>query len=259
MGAFSGRTALVTGASRGIGYHIARNLAQAGAGVVLVARNTELLERAATEIADEYGVPATTLAADLSTMEGIRSLYADATDQGICVDILVNNAGFGLTGAFHENDTATEADIVSVNVMALTELSRAFATGMIERHWGRILNVSSILGFMGSPYMATYAATKAYVLSISYALRGEFSPFGVGVTCVAPGSVETEFHRTAGRMDGAKPMSMAPEEVARVAVRALMKNRGLVVPGLPNKILAFLPRLLPRGVASWITGRILHS
>ncbi len=259
MGAFTNRTALVTGGSKGIGYHIARYLARKGASIVLVARGAEELERAAQEIGAECGVPTSYIVADLSTQEGVSALIDTVRSRDITVDVLVNNAGFGIYDDYEKIDADAEANMVGVNVTALTRLTREFVPGMVARRWGGVINISSILGYAGSPYMSTYGATKAYVLSFSYGLRAEVKPYGVTVACVTPGSTETNFHSRSGRSSSAQPFSMTAKKVGALAVKGLITGKALVVPGFGNKALAFFTRFLPRGAAASISAKILKA
>jgi len=249
MGAFSGRTALVTGASRGIGYEIARALAAEGAHLVLVARGTHDLEEATRRITGEYPVAATVMPADLGTPASIDDFVRRLGELEPPVDILVNNAGIGSYGPFHENDPAHEARMVDLNVVAVTRLARAVAPGMVARRWGRILNVASTAAFLGVPYMATYSATKAYVLALSEALHEELRPHGVLVTCLAPGTTDTGFFiGTGAHMKRRAPGTMSPGAVARAGVRGLARGKLLVVPGLHNRAMGCFVRLAPRGL-----------
>ena len=259
MGAFTNRTALVTGGSKGIGYHIARHLAREGASIVLVARGAEELERAAMEISADCGVPTSYIVADLSTREGVSTLVDSVRSRDLTVDVLVNNAGFGIYDDYEKIDAEAETNMVGVNVTALTQLTREFVPGMVARRWGGVINISSILGYAGAPYMSTYGATKAYVLSFSYGLRAEVKPYDVRVTCVTPGSTETNFHSRSGRSSSAQPFSMSAEKVGKLAVKGLISGKALVVPGFGNKVLAFSTRFLPRRAAAFISAKILKA
>jgi len=257
MAEFAGRTALVTGASKGIGYELARCTAREGADLVLVSRNAEDLERAAREISAEFHVAATVIPADLGKPGSADDLWEKLTAQQIAVDILINNAGIGSYGPFHEIDRERERGMVHLNVVALTELTRHAVPGMISRRWGRILNVASVVAFQGVPYMSTYGATKAYVLSFSEALHEELREFGVLVTCLAPGSTETHFIEDTGTRWLRTPFIMAPQAVAEVGIRGLIKGQSLVVAGAVNKAMAFSTRLAPRSLAAKVAKRIM--
>jgi short-subunit dehydrogenase len=254
-------TALVTGASRGIGYELARLFAGTGYDVVLVARGESDLEEAATYFADRFGVEATVLPADLSDPEAPRELYEECRDRDLRIDVLVNNAGFGTAGEFVETDLETELDEIQVNVTAVTHLTKLFARDMAERGEGKVLNVASTAGFLPGPKMAVYYATKSYVLSFSEAIAEELDDEGVTVTCLCPGPVETGFQERADSEDKRLNrlfMSDDARSVARAGYRGLTSGKTVVVPGLPMKLSVFGMRLLPRSVNRKLAG-LLNS
>ena len=177
-------TALVTGASGGIGEDLARLIAAGGANLVLVARTADRLQALARELADAHQVTATPIAVDLAQPDSVARLVAELSSRGLVVDILVNNAGFGTSGFFWQIDPQRQVELLQLNVVTLTMLTRALLPGMIERRHGRVLNVASTAGFQPGPLMATYYASKAYVLSFSEALVNEAEGSGVTVTPV---------------------------------------------------------------------------
>jgi len=243
------KVALVTGASAGIGLELARLFARHRNDVVLTARREERLREIAAEIEAETGVTAHVVPADLSAEDGARGLYDALRSRGIEIEYLVNNAGFGTFGPFAETDPAQTMDLVRVNIAALTELTALFLPHMVERHSGRVLNVASAAAFQPGPLMATYYASKAYVLHLSEALNEELEGTEVSVTALCPGPVRTEFHQVAGMESSGLVLGkrmISVEEVAEAGYRAMMRGRPMVVPGLTSRLLAFSVRFAPR-------------
>lgn len=242
-------TALVTGASSGIGYEISKVLAEEGHDLVLVARREERLKQLAHYLEKDYNIVVTVLAADLSQISEIDRIFDTLHEQGIPVDILVNNAGFGSWGRFISDENNTEVQQVQVNVLATTYLTKKFATDMVRRGLGKILNIASLSGFMPWPYMAVYGATKAYIIEFSEALRAELKGTGVSVTVSCPGPTASEFHRVAGTSD-VRFLRLMPvlgaAQVARASIAAMHKRKGIVVHGYVNFIYSVLARVLPR-------------
>src|SRR5580658_11232472 len=190
-------TVLITGASGGIGYELAKLFARDHHNLVLVARSADKLAQVATEL-QTHGVTVKTIALDLTTPPAPSFLFDQLQREGIAIDILVNNAGFGIYGEFAEMPEAEILGQIDLNIRALTELTRLFLPPMIARHNGRIMNVASTAGFQPGPLMAVYYATKAYVLSFSEAIANELRGSGVTVTCFCPGATHTGFARRAG-------------------------------------------------------------
>lgn len=229
----------MTGASSGIGRELARLLARDGYEVVLVARREALLNEVAAEIGG-----ARVVSLDLRDHDAAVRLKNLVSD----VDLLVNNAGFGDSGPFAESDSLRQLEMIDVNVRVVNELSRLYLPGMIQRRHGRILNVASTAAFQSGPYMATYFATKAFVLSFSEALAEELRGTGVSVTALCPGLTQSEFHAVAGVGESRVAfMKMArAESVARAGYEALLAGRVLVVPGVTNRVWVVLVKVLPR-------------
>lgn len=254
-------TALITGASSGIGADLARCFARSGTDVVLLARREEVLNDLAAEFRDTFGVAAHVLPADLSEPGAARAVADDLNGRDLPVDVLVNNAGFGDLGRFVGTDDERQVDMIGVNVTSLTHLTRLLLPGMLERRRGGVLNVGSTAGFQPGPNMAVYYATKAYVLSFSEALAHELRGTGVTVTCLAPGPTKTEFAERAG-MDNAllfgSGAAMSSAAVANYGYEAFRSGDSLAVPGLPNKAGAFATRFLPRSFASKVA-EYLHG
>ncbi|MFM8274090.1 MAG: SDR family NAD(P)-dependent oxidoreductase [Gemmata sp.] len=240
--------ALVTGASAGIGVELARLLA-ADHDLVLTARRTEQLQALATEL-EKRGAKCHVFPADLARADAPRKLFDAIESAGLRIDVLVNNAGFGDLGPFAQADQAKLLRMIQLNVAALTELTGLYLPGFVARSAGRILNVGSIAGFQGGPYMAVYYATKAYVNSFSEALHTELRGTGVTVTVLCPGPVATEFAAVSGMhvtrvFSAGQAMGAGP--VALAGLRAMRAGTRMVVPGWRNRLMLFLARLMPRG------------
>jgi len=249
---FKGSWALVTGASSGIGEVFARELAERGANLVLVARSEAKLEALAHELRDRFQVSVEVLAQDLSEPGAGTALAGRLSEQGLQVDVLVNNAGFGLFGPLHKLDPARVGQEVQLNVAALTELTCALLPEMRARNRGAIVNVASTAAFQPLPYMAVYGATKAYVLSFTEALWAETRGTEVRVTALCPGATDTAFFDTASD-NASVGVRMAPEEVVAAAFRALERRRCSVIPGLPNQVLAASTRAVPRQLVARVS------
>lgn len=250
-------TALVTGASAGIGQELARILAREGHDLVLVARREAQLDALATELADRYGATSRVVAADLAEPGAATAVVTAVGDAE--VDVLVNNAGFGGLGAFADRPRDDDMRMLAVNVVALTDLTKQLLPGMVARGRGRVLNVASTAAFQPGPFMAVYYATKAYVLSLSQALAEETSGTGVTVTCLCPGVTDTEFHGVAGTE--AQPLtsgalSMSASAVAEAGYRAMTRGKLVEIPGLHNKVGAQSVRLAPRRTVLKIVRRL---
>lgn len=251
--------ALVTGASSGIGREIAGVAARRGHDVALVARSVATLAALADDLAARHGAEAWVVPVDLS-LPGGPSRVVEAVDAlGLSVDVLVNAAGFGLYGPFLETDLDTEREMIALNVVAVTALTKAFAKRMAERGSGRILEIASTAAFQPGPRMAVYYATKAYVLSLSAALAVELEGTGVTVTCLAPGPTETGFRAAAGAGRSrvfAEAATMDAATVARKGWEAMEKGRTVRVPGPWNRLGAtaagFVPRRLAAKVVGWL-------
>jgi len=252
-------TALITGASSGIGLDLARLFAKDGNDVILVARSEGKLREIAAGFERDFGVKAHVIVADLARPDAPRQLV-DALP--VDVDVLVNNAGFGVTGPFVRTGLAKELEMIQVNVVALTHLTKLLLPPMIARRRGRVLNVASTAAFQPGPLMAVYYATKAYVLSFSEAIADELRDSGVTVTALCPGPTETGFAAVADMTSTrlfniAKPMSSA--EVARAGYEAMKRGRRVVIPGLKNKLLTQSIRVSPRRMVTTIVRKLQES
>jgi short-subunit dehydrogenase len=254
--------ALVTGASAGIGAELARELARRGHDLVLTARRLPPMQALAAKLR-EAGAEATVIAADLSHLGAAAALSEDLAGRGLAVDVLVNNAGFGMAGRFARCDPGRLGEMLQVNVVALTELTRLLLPGMVARGRGRILLVASVAGFQPGPHMAAYFASKAYVLSLGEALAYELRGTGVTVTTLCPGATATEFFDVAGAeksiMARHLRRMMPAAEVARLACRALEAGRRVVITGAMNRITALAGRYAPRPIVLPVTERLMKE
>lgn len=251
-------TALVTGASSGIGLELANLLARGGHDLVLVARSREKLKAIANTLSTRYKINVTILVKDLSRPLAPQKIFDELQLKNIEVDILVNNAGFGAFGLFAEEDTDEIARMLQVNIAALTHLTRLFLPQMLRRKRGRILNVASTAAFQPGPLMAVYYASKSYVLSFSEAIANELEGSGVTVTCLCPGPTKSNFQNRA-QMTNSKLFEnslMSSAQVAREGYAATMRGQTLIIPGRSNAFWSWLTRFLPRALAPKIVRRI---
>lgn len=254
--------ALITGASSGIGYELARVFAREGHDVALVARSGDRLERLASALTSDFGVRAEPRVADLSAPEAADRLHEGLSEIGFRTDVLVNNAGFGTMGPFRESDPGSQIDMVQVNVTALVHLTRRFLPAMVERGSGHVLNVASTAAFQPGPLMAVYFASKAFVLSFSEALDEELRGTGVRVSCLCPGPTPTGFQKRAGMERAPIGGRMVTGDAARVAqlgYRGAYAGRRIVIPGLLNRVGTWLPRFLPRSLVTRIVIRMTRA
>lgn len=256
----TGGTAVVTGASSGIGAAIARELAARGHSVALVARREERLRSLADELAREHGIDAGVHVADLRRRKARERLQQALAEEGRFAEVLVNNAGFGSRGEFVTNDTGRIVDMVRLNVEAVVDLTGRFLPGMVNRGRGAVINIASTSAFQPLPGSAVYAAGKAFVLSFSEAIRTELRGSGVTVTAVCPGPVKTEFTEAAGMagVESATPdlMWTSVEDVARSAVDGAAHDKRVVVPGTLNRVGALAGQHSPRAVALPLIQRV---
>jgi uncharacterized protein len=244
-----GQTALVTGASMGIGVDLAECFASDGYDLILTARSEAALKDLAQKLSTKYKIATTAIACDLGVSGAGGKLAADIASRGLAVDVLVNNAGYGIAGAFNGSDKAEELGMIDLNVRALVELTHIHWPGMLAKKRGGVLNVASTAAFQPGPLMAIYYASKAFVLSFSEALWREAQGSGVHVSCLCPGPTVSKFRERAGtgktRLSRAgTPMSSA--SVARMGYRAFQANRRVMITGLRNAFLARLVPFLPR-------------
>ncbi|MCD5974082.1 SDR family oxidoreductase [Pseudomonas syringae] len=256
------RYALITGATSGIGLAMAEALARRGRSLLLVARQRDLLETIAIELTQRFGVEVLIRACDLGEPLRLSGFLLELEEEGAHqIDLLVNCAGIGTSGPFLAQDWGLEQDLIDLNILALTRLCHTVGNLMALQGGGQILNVASVAAFSPGPWMSAYYASKAYVLHFSEGLREEVKKNGIKVSVLCPGPTRTSFFRTAqlqvGKSGNQKMMS--PEEVALYTVRALAKNRAVIIPGWRNRLITFSPRLVSRWVSRNIAGLINKS
>jgi uncharacterized protein len=254
-------TALITGASSGIGEQFARQLAKEKYDLVLVARREDRLNAVAEEAKKLGATRATTIAADVTGYEGAAGLYSEVQKASITVDYLVNNAGFGTRGRFDGLPIEREIEQIELNVTALVALTRLFLPEMVKRKKGTIINVSSVGAFAPVPFMATYGATKAFVLSFSEAIAEELNGTGVTVMALCPGATRTEFQKVAGVENARMPSFnwMDAETVVAQAIAAAKRGKSLCINGAMNFLTAQSTRIAPRRLAAKIAGAMFRE
>jgi short-subunit dehydrogenase len=252
-------TTLITGASWGIGEAFARQLAARGHNLLLVARSEDRLIALCNEVGRAANIRAEYFAVDLSQPDGPRRLFAEAQQRQLHVDLLVNNAGFGSMGDFGKLDLGNELNMIDLNVHALVELTHLFLQPMRDQKSGAIINVASTAGFQPVPFMATYAATKAFVLSFSEALWEENRAYGIKVMALCPGVTETHFFEASRMQRPPVRTAQTPEEVVDTALRALSRGKSSVVSGWANWLMVETERLVPRTLILRAAGAVLRN
>lgn len=253
------KTALITGASGGIGYELARLFARDRYNLVLVARSADKLTQIAAELQGQFGINVKAFALDFAAPTASAILFQQLQREGIAVEVLVNNAGFGGFGEFASIPEEEILGQIQLNITALTHLTRLFLPGMLSRRGGKIMNVASTAAFQPGPLMAVYYASKAYVLSFSEALANEVAGSRVVVSCFCPGATDTGFAKRAGTENSRlfkKIGTMKAETVARDGYRGLMAGRTLVFSGFQNWLVAesvrFAPRKMVTAISRWV-------
>ncbi|HEV7905874.1 MAG TPA: SDR family oxidoreductase [Pyrinomonadaceae bacterium] len=254
------KVTLITGASSGIGEVFARRLAGRGENVVLVARSEEKLNALCNELGRAAaGVNCQTIALDLSAAGAARQLFEETARRGLEVDKLVNNAGFGSMGDFLSLDLERELNMIDLNVKSLVELTYLYLAPMRKRRRGAIINVASTAAFQPVPYMATYAATKAFVLSFTEALWDENREYNIRVMALCPGATETNFFEAAGVKKPPFRVAETPEDVVGTALRGLDRGKGHIISGWINYVQTQAERLVPRSIVTRIAGAGMRS
>jgi short-subunit dehydrogenase len=255
-------TALITGATSGIGYELSRVFAKNRYNLVIVSRNREKLDAVAGELSRLYNIQVKAISKDLSKISAPQELYDEISADNIQIDVLVNNAGVGINGRVVDLSAEKQMDLIQLNIASLTILCKLFGAAMVKKGAGSILNVASTAAFLAGPFMSTYYASKAYVLMFSEGLNAELRGTGVTVTALCPGPTRTDFFERAD-MKGSRlaitPFMMTPAEVAEIGFSGLRKGKAIVIPGLVNKILAFSTRLSPRALITTIAGYLNHE
>ncbi|MGO9305158.1 MAG: SDR family NAD(P)-dependent oxidoreductase [Candidatus Korobacteraceae bacterium] len=256
----SPKTVLITGASSGIGLELADLFASDGYRLVLVARNRAALRQLGDQLQSRYGVEVRISPKDLAHPAAPIELYQELQEANIVLDVLVNNAGFGGSGAFLQTDWSNESEMIHVNIVALTHLSKLFLPQIRARE-GKLLNVASVAAFAAGPYMAIYYASKAFVLHFSEALAEELSGTGTTVTCLCPGPVITNFQQRAhlGESHTKSPLLVDVREVARAGYEGMKQGKRLVIPGWKNRLLTEGLRLTPRSLVTKVISRMHES
>jgi short-subunit dehydrogenase len=255
---YAGKTALITGASSGIGAAFARALAAQGAHLILVARSEAKLRDLATGLSAQHTIRAEALPCDLSRPQAGQQVFAATLQRGLPVDLLINNAGFATYGAFDRLDAEREQQEILLNVAAVVDLTHRFLPAMLARGSGAIVNVASTSAFQPTPYMAVYGASKAFVLSFSEALWAEYRSKGIRVLALCPGPTSTDFFTVVGTEDASFGAKETPEKVAQVALRALQRGRPSVISGRMNWLQAHSVRLAPRALVASMGARLMR-
>jgi hypothetical protein len=249
---------LITGASGGIGFELALLFGRDRYDCILVARSADKLHALAARLESEFRVKTLVVAKDLSKPAAVDEIYEEVTAAAMNVDVLVNNAGFTVFGLFTQTNLDAELEMLQVNVVALTALTKLFLKGMVQRRYGRILNLGSTASFEPGPLMAVYYASKAYVLSFSEALANELRGTGVTVTALAPGPTRTGFQKR-GEMEDSRLVQgqiADAQSVALAGYRGLMAGKTIVIPGFSNKLIPWVVRVSPRTVVTRVVRRM---
>lgn len=248
------KTALVTGTTSGIGHELARQCASNGYNVIMVARNIDKLKEDAQKLSNKYMVEVQIIQKDLAFQDSAKDLYKEIKDLGHSIDLLINNAGVGVWGEFTNTDLKDEINMINLNIITPTILTKLFLKEMKERGNGKIMNVASLASFEPGPLMAVYYATKGYILQLTDAIAEEVEGSGITITALCPGPTDTMFEEQAEaentRMFKTPFMVMKPEEVARIGFRGMLDGKRIVIPGLKNQLFRQIERLLPR---EWLT------
>lgn len=244
-------TALITGASAGLGEIFAKKLAQEGTNLILAARRKQRLDALAKELSHDHSVRVEVVQSDLSSTDAADKLFAHVKKEKIFVDLLINNAGFGTSGEFVKCDTQKETMMVDLHCRTMVQLLHLFLPEMISRKLGGVINVASAAAFLPVPFMATYAATKAFMLHLSDAVAHEVKQYGVRVMALCPGATKTEFQEVANvnNLGFQSPRFMRAEDVVAQAMKDYRRGAVMSVPGIENAALYYLARVAPRGPA----------
>ncbi|MDO3409460.1 SDR family oxidoreductase [Saccharibacillus sp. CPCC 101409] len=254
---YRGKTALVTGASSGIGKCFAEELARKGCSLILAARSVDKLEELAARLRFEHGVNAAAIPVDLSQSGAAERLWAEVRQKELRVDILINNAGFGTLSRFDRIDASRIVQEIQLNIVSLTELTHRFMQPMLLQQSGLVINVASMTAFQPTPYMAVYGATKSYVLSFTEALWAENQGSGVQFLALCPGETKSSFHQVSGS-DDLKGKRMEPVDVVRAAFQAVDRKRHYRIAGRSNYWTGQLPRLFPRRLIVHYAARLFQ-
>lgn len=254
--------ALVTGASSGMGYEYAKLFAKDGKNIVVLARSQDKLEGLKRDLEKEKGTKVMVLVKDLADPKSPQEVFSELEKAGINIDVLVNNAGYDVYGKFQDTDWKKEAEMIQVNIIALTQLTKLFLKKMLQNKSGKILNISSGVGFMPCPWSSVYGGTKHYVLGFSNAIARELKGTGVSVTCFCPGNTKTLFWERGGAQ-GSKAskrgmMEMDAATAAKLGYRALQKGKTTSAAGLPMSLIVFGTRFMPRSLVCSIMNSLMQ-
>ncbi len=257
MSEWKNKTALITGASYGIGEAFARRLAADGANLILAARSVDRLQALAGELRSQFNVAVTVIETDLANCADWQKLFDQTEARGQQVDLLINNAGFGAVGDFADLPLDRQLEMIRVNVTALVALTHLFLQPMLSRRGGAVIQLASTAAFQGVPYFATYSATKSFILTFSEALWAEFHPLGVRVVTIFPGPTGTHFQAVAGTERTKRPVKMqTPDEVVEVSLKALAAKRSVVISGFGNAAMIFLERFISRQTVTRMASKL---
>lgn len=242
---------IITGGTEGIGLELAKLFAAEKHNLIIAARNQKRLEEVKKEFENEYEISVEIIQADLSVDKACEKIIKTVEEKNLIVDNLINNAGIGSFGFLNEAEDGFEEQLININIIALTNLTKYFLKDMIKRGCGGIMNVASTAAFVGGPKMALYYSSKAYVLSLTEALHEEVKSFGVRVSCLCPGPVKTSFQEKSGikKSEKAKKYLMDVEDVAKEAYLGFFKGKAIIIPGYKNKLLVLGNKLIPRSLS----------
>lgn len=242
---------IITGGTEGIGLELAKLFAINKHNLIIVARNQDKLEAVKNEFEQKYQISVEAMQIDLSVDKAYKNIIRIVEEKNLTVNNLINNAGIGSFGFFDEAEDGFEEQLININIIALTNLTKYFLKKMIKRGCGGIMNVASTAAFVGGPKMAMYYSSKAYVLSLTEALHEEVKDFGVRVSCLCPGPVKTSFQEKAGikKSKKAKKYLMEADKVAEEAYFGFLKGKAIIIPGYKNKLLILLNKLIPRSLS----------
>lgn len=255
---WTGKWALITGASAGIGLALAGELAMSGANLVVTARRKARLDALAARLQTSHGVKVEVLTADLAKSGAPGQIRAFSDAKGLEIELLVNNAGFGAYGSFHETDMVRQLEMIQVNCAAVVQLTHLYLGDMVTRRHGDILIVASVAGFQAVPYISTYAATKAFDLRFAEGIAAEVRRYGVNVCALCPGSTSTEFREVAGQPENTFRGAETAEKVARTGLKALAAGKSSVISGFKNMMSVEGQRLAPRGLVTSVAAKMFE-
>ncbi|MCL2563727.1 MAG: SDR family oxidoreductase [Oscillospiraceae bacterium] len=255
------KTALITGSTSGIGKAFADKLASEGYNLILVSLDAEKLRIQSGMLAEKYDITVSIVSLDLAKPGAAERVFDAVSEMGLSVQVLINNAGFAEAGHFLETDMQKEAEMVHLHAIFTTEMMKLFLPGMVENGYGRVCNLGSIASYISCPYEAVYAATKAYILSVSKAIGAELKGSGVSITTLCPGATETAFAEKAKMEDALlfKLFVMDADKVAAIGYKAMMKGKPIVVAGGYNKLLVWSSKITPPGILNAVTKKMLAT